>query len=220
MNKVARWTYKYSKTRADAPPPPLQIPATPYFPWLCLSTWSAITRISIYVAMDLLNWWTFVSNNLKWVSFWQIWWKASSVLPLTKWPKYELHCNPMDDPMIQRHRVHLLSPTSTNNQNENTFRWGIAQIRTQTWQKYYLLFYSNNLSMPFARNKRLTGFRSSNFWLDRATTWVEIRKWSTNEQMNKINIRIYFQDIMRHSQKMLHLSHSNQFEKRSTQHLK
>lgn len=30
--------YMSSRTRADAPPPPLQIPATPYFPFLWLST--------------------------------------------------------------------------------------------------------------------------------------------------------------------------------------
>jgi len=31
--------YMSSRTRADAPPPPLQMAATPYFPLFCLSTW-------------------------------------------------------------------------------------------------------------------------------------------------------------------------------------
>lgn len=30
-----------STTIADAPPPPLQTPATPYFPFLCLSAWTS-----------------------------------------------------------------------------------------------------------------------------------------------------------------------------------
>jgi len=30
--------YMSSRTRADAPPPPLQMAATPYFPLFCLST--------------------------------------------------------------------------------------------------------------------------------------------------------------------------------------
>jgi len=30
--------YMSSRTRADAPPPPLQMAATPYFPLFCLNT--------------------------------------------------------------------------------------------------------------------------------------------------------------------------------------
>lgn len=34
--------YTSSTTRADAPPPPLQTPPTPYFPFFCLSTYNTI----------------------------------------------------------------------------------------------------------------------------------------------------------------------------------
>nr|AFK41731.1 unknown [Medicago truncatula] len=37
--------HRSSTTRADAPPPPLQTPPTPYFPFFCFSTPKSVTRI-------------------------------------------------------------------------------------------------------------------------------------------------------------------------------
>jgi hypothetical protein len=38
-------SYIFSTTIAEAPPPPLQIPAAPYFPLFCLSTLIRVTII-------------------------------------------------------------------------------------------------------------------------------------------------------------------------------
>jgi hypothetical protein len=53
--------YTSSKTRADAPPPPLQTPPTPYFPFFCLSTYNSVIALTMRTEKD----WAFLSPKKK-----------------------------------------------------------------------------------------------------------------------------------------------------------
>ena len=53
--------YTSSKTRADAPPPPLQTPPTPYFPFFCLSTYNNV----ITLLWEQKKIWLFKKKNQK-----------------------------------------------------------------------------------------------------------------------------------------------------------